>query len=136
MAAAYNVWRFAVLDVRAYATLLGMLSCFASGPELVGVEAPAFMRGKERFSAPGGLSVPICALALVAAMKRGPFMVRGSHASYQGTTLDGPKRTQQRFGLYRLRKNSALYQGTTSVGPYTIGNMSGFRGYGKTLIRV
>jgi C-methyltransferase len=28
------------------------------------------MRGKERFSAPGGLSVPICALALVAAKKR------------------------------------------------------------------
>jgi hypothetical protein len=54
------------------------------------VEAPAFMRGKERFSAPGSLSLPICASALVAAKKRGPFMVRGSHASYQGTTSVGP----------------------------------------------
>jgi hypothetical protein len=47
------------------------------------------MRGKERFSAPGGLSVPICVLALVAAKKRCPFMVRGSHALYQGMTLVG-----------------------------------------------
>jgi hypothetical protein len=54
------------------------------------VEAPAFMRGKERFSAPGGRSVPLCTLVLVAAKKRGPFMVRGSHVSYQGATLDAP----------------------------------------------
>ena len=54
------------------------------------MEAPAFMRGKERFSAPGGRSVPLCTLVPVAAKKRGPFMVRGSHVSYQGATLDAP----------------------------------------------
>ena len=69
-----------------------------------GWKPPHLCGGKERFSAQGGPSVPICALALVAARKRGPFMVRGSHVSYQGTTLDGPKRSQQRFGLDGIGK--------------------------------
>ena len=46
MAAAYNVWRFAVLDVRAYATLLGMLSCFVSGPDLVVGGSPRIYAGE------------------------------------------------------------------------------------------
>ncbi len=46
------------------------------------MEAPAFMRGKERFSAPGGLSVPICALALV-----GPSIVRRLSCLVSGQQL-------------------------------------------------
>jgi hypothetical protein len=39
-------------------------------------------------------------------------------------------------GLHRIRQNSVLYQGTTLVGPKTVKNKSGFRGCGKTLVRV
>jgi hypothetical protein len=49
-------WWRANSIVRACATRLGMPSRLVSVPDLGVVEAPAFMRGKERFSAPGGLS--------------------------------------------------------------------------------
>ena len=84
------------LVMRACATLLRCIRTGLSSrwkpPHLCGGRSASALR--EVFP------VRLCALALVAAKKRGPFMVRGSHASYQDRTLDGPKRTQQRFGLY------------------------------------
>jgi hypothetical protein len=61
-----------------------------SGPDLVVGGSPRIYAGEGALQRSGRSSVPICALALVAAKKRGPFMVRGSHALCQGTTLVGP----------------------------------------------
>jgi hypothetical protein len=84
------------LVMRACATLL---RCIRTGLSS-GWKPPHLCGGRSASALREVFPVRLCALALVAAKKRGPFMVRGSHASYQSTTLVGPHRTQQRFGLY------------------------------------
>jgi hypothetical protein len=62
--------------------------------------------------------VRLCALALVAAKKRGPLWFAALMLCYQGTTLVGRTGRQQRSRLKSLRENSALSpEGTAESSP-------------------